>query len=59
MAFELPRADRPEDVGLSSARLQRLRNVLSRCDGNKVVIAVNHQRRYLQTLQLRKQVPAR
>ena len=29
MAFELPRADRPEDVGLSSARLQHLRNVLT------------------------------
>jgi CubicO group peptidase (beta-lactamase class C family) len=28
MAFELPRADNPEDVGLSSARLRRLRDAL-------------------------------
>ncbi len=28
MAFEMPRADKPEDVGLSSQRLQRIRDAL-------------------------------
>jgi CubicO group peptidase (beta-lactamase class C family) len=28
MAFEMPRADKPEDVGFSSQRLQRLRDTL-------------------------------
>ena len=28
MSFELPRADKPEDVGLSSDRLQRLTDTL-------------------------------
>ena len=30
MTFDIPRADRPEDVGFSAARLQRLIDVLSR-----------------------------
>src|SRR5262245_63378993 len=28
MAFEMPRANKPENVGLSSQRLQRIRNTL-------------------------------
>jgi CubicO group peptidase (beta-lactamase class C family) len=28
MAFEMPRANKPEDVGLSSQRLQRIRDTL-------------------------------
>jgi hypothetical protein len=28
MAFEMPRADKPEDVGFSSQRLQRIRDTL-------------------------------
>ena len=47
MAFELPRADRPEDVGLSSARLKRLSDTL-RADIDKgllpgaVVLVARH-----------------
>ena len=37
MAFELPRADKPEDVGLSSARLKRLTDTL-RMDVEKALV---------------------
>ena len=37
MAFELPRADKPENVGLSSQRLQRIRNALQVDIGKGIV----------------------
>src|SRR5262245_14576215 len=38
MAFEMPRADKPEDVGLSSARLARIRETLQ-ADVDKGVVS--------------------
>ena len=37
MAFEMPRADKPENVGMSSQRLQRIRDALQADIGKGVV----------------------